>query len=156
MKKSSVVKLQTIALSIHMAALVLTLLVMGFQNPLKELARVPRDLCEVFAVPIDHLLNVGLLLIVYVAAWWIFRKTQPKETVVKAVVLLVVTCVFGILLSLSSTYIVRLIAMEGENLLASYGALNSILARVVTPVQNIAYILFCVACGGYMGCREEK
>ncbi len=156
MKKSSVVKLQTIALSIHMAALMLTLLVMVFQKPLKELTHVPRDLCEVFAVPIDHLLNVGLLLIVYVAAWWIFRNTQPRETVVKATVLLVVTCMLGIILSLSSTYIVRLIAMEGDTLLASYGALNSMLAKVVTPVQNLAYILFCVACGGYMGCREVK
>lgn len=142
-----------VALALELLALLTAMGITAMQSSAKTIMTADMDIINILSVPIGWLSRILLMLTVYGIGLVICGGKNLQFTKVKAVILVVVACMFQIILQYTS-FLSHLVAMQGVNALASYTMVESLISYIANPLHTIAFALFLVACGGYYGLKD--
>lgn len=156
MKHNGIKVLQITTIGLQLFALILTIFLTVFKATTIRLFGMPTFFANIKVIPIDSLLNITLILLIYLIGFVVISLTKVNLTKTKSVILIAMLCIFEIVLSYSVRYIVQIVAMRGSDYLTAYSSMSSAISTVTTPFRLAALILFCVSCGGYYGMESRQ
>lgn len=156
MKRKGIFTLQMITVILQAAALLITLGFTAMQSLVKTFFSMESRVLEEFSVPVNYLLKILPLLLVYVLGWLLLNKTSGKMR--KTVTVIFVACAVFLQIMLGYVGVItsRFIGMRGAVALASHAVLEQAISLIANPLTWIAFALFCFSCGGYMVVEEQE
>ncbi len=156
MNFNTVKKLHSIALLLESLALLLVLLMTIGQKFVKTIIHAPSELRKIDVIPLELLVSVIPALVLFGISYFLIKKNNGINSTTHVISILTVTLVLRILTPYVNTLIVRIYAsLRSVAYFSSYGSLVSAINYVVSPIQIVAFALFCLSLGGYYGMEKR-
>ncbi len=146
------------ALGVQLTALIITVLMCIYQEPVKKIFTVEEEIQGVKSFPVAYIVTYSLSLLLYLVLLAFAYRAEGKEKVLRTVgiVLFVITCVFHMGGNLLAQIESILIASKGMEQMASLSVLNSAISLATELLIFVAFGLFAMAVGVGLGLRETS
>ena len=157
MNYKTVKNLHSAALILQCVALLLTVLMTIGQKAVEAFIQTPYDLRDINTIPVEVLISVVPLLILYAISFFLMKKGDGSSSKTHTIVCIIVALAIKIITPLISALYVRIFAVtQGANAYSAHVVLVSAIERVLSPLLIIAFALFCLSLGGYCGNRKAE
>lgn len=156
MNYTTVKKLHGIALLLESIALLVVLLMTIGQKVVKPLALASSDLNEIITIPVAALISVIPILVLFAISFFLMKKNNGSNSTTHVIVCITVAIVLHVLAPYINSLVLQVFAsLRGVNYFASYSALNSVINYAISPLETVAFTLFCLSLGGYYGMERK-
>lgn len=154
MKLKGIKNLQITAIVLQFLTVIMIIGLTACQSAIKPIFTSERSLIEYHSIPYQSLIQAIPMLVLYVVALFVINKTSSQFTKVKSIVLIIIACVLKVLLGYTF-FINAIVALQGTIALASYSTLESAIGMLTGPLTLVAFALYCVSLGGYVGLENR-
>lgn len=156
MNYTTVKKLHGIALLLEAIALLITLLMTIGQKFVKPILVSSAEVIDIKTIPVDVLISVIPILILFGISFSLMSKNNGRGSASHVVACLTVALALRILIPYINMLTTRIFAtLGGVNYFASYSALGTAINYVISPLEVVAFALFCLSLGGYYGMENK-
>lgn len=156
MKRKSIWTLQIIVVALQALALIIALGFTAIQPLVKGVFASDSAVKEFFSIPVNCLITMIPMLLIYVLGLLLIGKTSGKSHKTTSAILLGLTIFLKIVSLYSDTVTNYFVARYGVVALASHTALERGIYLIANPLTWAAFALFCFACGGCFGSEEQS
>lgn len=156
MNYTTVKKLHGIALLLESLALLVVLLMTIGQKFVKPILVSSAEVIDIKTIPVDVLISVIPILILFGISFSLMSKNNGRGSTSHVVACLTVALALRILIPYINMLTTRIFAtLGGVNYFASYSALGTAINYVISPLEVVAFALFCLSLGGYYGMENK-
>ena len=156
MNYNTVKKLHGIALLLESLALLVVLLMTIGQKFVKPILVSSAEVTDIKTIPVDVLISVIPILILFGISFSLMSKNNGRGSISHVVACLTVALALRILIPYINMLTTRIFAtLGGVNYFASYSALGTAINYVISPLEVVAFALFCLSLGGYYGMENK-
>lgn len=156
MNYTTVKKLHGIALLLESLALLVVLLMTIGQKFVKPILVSSAEVIDIKTIPVDVLISVIPILILFGISFALMSKNNGRGSSSHVVACLTVALALRILIPYINMLTTRIFAtLGGVNHFASYSALGTAINYVISPLEVVAFALFCLSLGGYYGMENK-
>lgn len=156
MNYNTVKKLHGIALLLESLALLVVLLMTIGQKFVKPILVSSAEVIDIKTIPVDVLISVIPILILFGISFSLMSKNNGRGSTSHVVACLTVALALRILIPYINMLTTRIFAtLGGVNYFASYSALGTAINYVISPLEVVAFALFCLSLGGYYGMENK-
>ena len=157
MNYNTVKKLHVIALILESIALLLVLLMTLGQKFIKPILVYSAEIIDIKTIPVDVLISVVPILILFGISFSLMNKNNGRRSTSHVVACLTVALALRILIPYIGMLTTQIFAtLCGANYFASYSALGTAINYVISPLETVAFALFCLSLGGYYGVKGTE
>ena len=156
MNYNTIKKLHGIALLLESLALLVVLLMTIGQKFVKPILVSSAEVIDIKTIPVDVLISVIPILILFGISFSLMSKNNGRGSTSHVVACLTVALALRILIPYINMLTTRIFAtLGGVNYFASYSALGTAINYVISPLEVVAFALFCLSLGGYYGMENK-
>lgn len=156
MNYTTVKKLHGIALLLKAVSVLLIILMTICQKAVRPMVLDQSNLNDIFTIPVELLVSVIPTLILFGLSYLLMKKNSGTNSTTHVIIFLTVMLAFQVLMPYINTLIVRgYAALHSVNQFAAYTALETAISYVISPIQGVAFALFCLSLGGYYGMESK-
>ena len=156
MNYTTVKKLHGIALLLESLALLVVLLMTIGQKFVKPILVSSAEVIDIKTIPVDVLISVIPILILFGISFSLMSKNNGRGSTSHVVACLTVALALRILIPYINMLTTRIFAtLGGVNYFASYSVLGTAINYVISPLEVVAFALFCLSLGGYYGMENK-
>ena len=157
MNYNTVKKLHGVALLLEAIALLITLLMTIGQKFVKPVLVSSAEVIDIKTIPVDVLISVIPILILFGISFSLMSKNNGRGSISHVVACLTVALALRILIPYINMLTTRIFAtLGGVNYFASYSALGTAINYVISPLEVVAFALFCLSLGGYYVIKGQE
>ncbi len=151
MKIKSVKKLAIASLVIQVVILLMIVIITIGQSAAKTAMNSPEEIMDIMVIPYGDLIHSISMLLVFAVGFFIILKTDVERTGLKAGILLAIACLCSQSTWYQSLITAIIVHTSGAAELAAYATLQSVIGYNTGLLQTVAFAIFCLALGGYVG-----
>lgn len=156
MNFNTVKKLHGVAFLLKAISVLLIILMTICQKAVRPFVLASSDLNDIFTIPVELLVSVIPTLILFGISYFLMKKNSGSNSTTHVIVCITVAIVLHVLaLYINSLVLQVLASLRGVNYFASYSALNSVISYAISPIETVAFTLFCLSLGGYYGMENK-
>ncbi len=156
MNYTTVKKLHGVALLLESLALLLVLLMTIGQKVVRPWALAAPDLNEFFTIPVTALISVIPILVLFAISFFLMKKNNGNNSTTHVIVCITVAIVLHVLAPYINALVLQVFAsLRGVNYFSAYSALLSVINYAISPLETVAFTLFCLSLGGYYGIKGK-
>lgn len=156
MNYNTIKKLHGIALLLESLALLVVLLMTIGQKFVKPILVSSAEVIDIKTIPVDVLISVIPILILFGISFSLMSKNNGRGSTSHVVACLTIALALRILIPYINMLTTRIFAtLGGVNYFASYSALGTAINYVISPLEVVAFALFCLSLGGYYGMENK-